>query len=170
MTGGRVSAGGRWRSSVASTSFRHSSSFILKSDIAGFDVVFFRLEWLGDRLALRVGEDQLDLLLDLLELLMAEPGEVDALLEQLERLVERKLLALQSLDDFLELLEGFLEVVGAGLGHGHADSSGAAGSQPAGHRWFGGLRARRSTIVFGPHRFQSHRVAIDGALEAAFLE
>ncbi|MNC95025.1 hypothetical protein D3C83_120310 [compost metagenome] len=48
---------------------------------------------------------------------MAKAGEADPLLEQLQRLVERHLLALQSLHDLLEILEGLLELVGAAGGH-----------------------------------------------------
>ena len=75
------------------------------------------LERLGDRLPLRVGEDQLDLLLHFLEPLVAEAREADAFLEELQRLVERQLLSLEALHDLLELLERFLELVRTAGGH-----------------------------------------------------
>src|SRR5258706_11465583 len=70
------------------------------------------LERLDARLPLRVSEDQLDLLLHLFELLIAEAGEPNAFLEELQRLIERHLLRLQTLHDGLELLKGFFEFVG----------------------------------------------------------
>ena len=69
-------------------------------------------EGLRHRLPLGVGEDQLDLLLHLFEPLVAEARQLDALLEELERLVERHLFPFQPLHDLLELLEGLFELVG----------------------------------------------------------
>src|SRR3954449_3087232 len=111
MTAGGVSGGGRCASSVASTSarrdFRSSSSFIR------FQQFFFLgLERLDARLSLRIRENQLDLLLDLFQFLIAETREADAVLEQLQRLIERQLFRFQTLDDRLELLERLLEFVG----------------------------------------------------------
>jgi len=72
---------------------------------------FLHLEPLGDRLSLRIGEDQLDLLLDLFEFLIAETGKTDPFFEELQRLVERQLLTFQTLNDLLEILERLLELV-----------------------------------------------------------
>jgi hypothetical protein len=77
-----------------------------------------RLERLGDGLPFRVRENGLDLFLDLFEALMAETGEADSFLEELQRLVERQLFALEALHDFLELLERLLELVRSWAG-GH---------------------------------------------------
>src|SRR5712664_3417898 len=70
------------------------------------------LKWLDARLPFGVGEDQLDLLLHLFELLIAEAGEANPFLEELQRFIERHLLRLQTLHDGLELLKGFFEFVG----------------------------------------------------------
>ncbi len=80
--------------------------------------MFADVERFGPRLTLGVGEDQLDLLLHLFQPLMAEAGEADALLEEAEGFVERQLLALQSLDDALQLLECLFEFVAAADRHG----------------------------------------------------
>src|SRR5690349_10580092 len=103
MLAGGVSSGGRWRSRVRSTSARRSLSFIVVRQLL--------VERLDARLPLGVGENELDLLLHLFELLIAKAREADAFLEQLQRLVERQFLRLEALHDLLELLEGFLEVV-----------------------------------------------------------
>src|SRR5205814_1931590 len=87
------------------------------------------LERLHARLPLRVREDQLDLLLDLLELLIAEAREANPLFEALQRLVERQLLRLEALHDLLELLKGLFEFVRAGAGH--HDSVGQVVSMPS---------------------------------------
>src|ERR1051325_11664177 len=81
------------------------------------------------RLPLRVGENQLDLFLHLLELLIAEARQADPFLEELQRLVERQLLRLEALHDLLELLKGFFEFVRAGAGH--HDSVGQVVSMPS---------------------------------------
>src|SRR5690242_831788 len=102
MIFGGVLAGGRVASSVRSTSVRHDfrySSTVLFLFTSNF---FFRLEGLGHRLAFRIGENQLDFLLDLLEFLIAEARQADAFLEQLERFVERQLLALEALHNLFE--------------------------------------------------------------------
>src|SRR5437763_7891610 len=109
MLAGGVSSGGRWRSRVRSTSARRSFSFIVFRQLLG--------KRLHPRLPFGVGENQLDFFFDLFQLLVAEPREADSLLEELQRLVQRQLLGLEALHDFLELLEGFLEIVGAGTGH-----------------------------------------------------
>src|SRR5437588_11046107 len=74
-------------------------------------IEFLALERLDARLPLGVGENQLDLLLHLFQLLIAEARETDALLEELQRLIERHLLRLQTLHDRLEMLKGFFEFI-----------------------------------------------------------
>ena len=64
-----------------------------------------------------VRENHLDLLFDGFELLMTEARESDAFLEELERVVERELFALEPLNDPLELLERLFEVICSGSGH-----------------------------------------------------
>ena len=61
------------------------------------------------RLATRVLEQHLDLALGLLELAVAQPRQPDALLVELQRLLERQLAALELLHDLLELRERLLE-------------------------------------------------------------
>ena len=56
---------------------------------------------------------EFDFLFDFLEPLMAEARQADALLEQAQRLIERKLFRLEALDDRLQLLERLLEIVAA---------------------------------------------------------
>ena len=72
---------------------------------------FLHFERLGHRLPFRVCEDQLDLLLDLFEFLVAEAGKTDPFFEELQRFVERQLLTLQTLNDLFEVLERLLELV-----------------------------------------------------------
>jgi len=69
-----------------------------------------------------VRKNQLDLLFDLFELLIAEAGEADSFFEKLERIVERKLFVLQPVHDFLELIERFFKLIGAAGGHVHGYS------------------------------------------------
>src|SRR6185369_13518785 len=115
ITAGGVPGGGRFASIVASTSarrdFRYSSRFIDVRQLFVLALVL-RLERLDARLPPGVGEDELDLLLHLFELLIAEARQTDPFLEELQRLVERELLRLEPLHDRLELLERLLEFVG----------------------------------------------------------
>jgi hypothetical protein len=74
-------------------------------------VVTLPLERLHSWLPLGICKDQLDFLLYLFEFLVAETGQADAFLEELQRLVERQLFTLQTLDDLFQLLERLLELV-----------------------------------------------------------
>src|SRR5438132_11376867 len=109
------------------------SNLELRTSLSHFSrFIFFRqllVERLDPRLPLRVGKNQLDLLLHLFQLLIAEPREADPFLEESQRLIERQLLALESLHDLFELLEGLFEIVRAGAGH--CDGSGQRLSTPS---------------------------------------
>lgn len=111
MTRGGVSAGGRCSSSVRSINARRDAKYSLIDCVLLLRLFFVAFEGLDARLSLRIGEDQLDLLLDLFELLIAETRQPDAFLEQLQRVVERQLFTLQTLDDLFELLKRLLELV-----------------------------------------------------------
>ena len=71
----------------------------------------FGLERLDARLPFRIGQNQLDLLFDLFELLIAEPRKANAFLEELQRFVEGQFFTFQTLNDLLQLLERLLELV-----------------------------------------------------------
>src|SRR5258708_11465629 len=102
MTAGGVLGGGRCASSVASTRARRD--FRYSSRLIRFQHFFFLgLERLDARLSLRIGENQLDFLLDLFELLIAEAREADPFFEQFQRFIERQLFRFAPFSDVREL-------------------------------------------------------------------
>src|SRR5579872_673961 len=118
---GGVLAGGRCSSSTRSTRVRCVArySLVVRSSLLVFVIRFrlFGVERLRDRFPFRVSEDQFDFLFHLFQLLIAEARQADALLEKLQRLVERHLLALQAPDDLLQFLKCFFEFVRFRAGH-----------------------------------------------------
>src|SRR5258706_16474767 len=111
MVPGQAVSLGSARSRAASTSARIRSRARSRSGSAPVIVLGagqgLRLRaavLVEEGLAARVLHEHLDLALRLLELAVAEAGEPDALLVELERLLEGQLAPLQLLDDLLELL------------------------------------------------------------------
>src|SRR5260370_503626 len=113
MEEGCAVAAGRSRSRAASTVPRFSSknggSFIARGNWraagAGSTSRFglpLGIERLGGKLAIGFLEEDLHAPLRLFELLLALSRECDALFEQLHRVIQGKLWAFQSADDFLE--------------------------------------------------------------------
>src|ERR1051325_7909978 len=173
MLAGGVSSGGRWRSRGRATSARRSLSFIVFRQLL--------VERLDARLSLGVGKNELDLLLDLFQLLIAEAGEANPFLEQLQRLVERQLLGLEALHDLLELLEGFLEIVGA-WPRRHAPRYSTRGETGRRAETMVTSPARMEAMLsrnkelrqlFGKNRpkaLHAQRARVDGAVQPSLLE
>src|SRR5258706_5785726 len=116
MVPGQAVSLGSARSRAASTSARIRSRARSRSGSAPVIVLGagqgLRLRaavLVEEGLAARVLHEHLDLALRLLELAVAEAGEPDALLVELERLLEGQLALLELLDDLLELLQRVLE-------------------------------------------------------------
>src|SRR5258708_6541485 len=110
--GGAVSAG-RSRSRAASTDRRSSSknggSFIAAGNwcAAGCPGASrfglpLGVEWLGGKLAIGFFQEDFHSSLRLFQLLLTLTGERDAFFEQLHRVVQRELRALQAANDFLQ--------------------------------------------------------------------
>src|SRR5262245_8222289 len=119
MVAGHAVSGGSAASSAFSRSARsRSCSAAVAAAASGRDVVIFRA---GNRLRARpalgvehhvspgVLDQHLDLALGLLQLAVAEAREPDALLVELQRLLEGELALLELLDDLLQLLQRLLE-------------------------------------------------------------
>src|SRR5690606_1782642 len=80
--------------------------------------LIIRLERLGARLAVAL-EQHPHLLFGLAQRALAVAGQADALLEGIQRLLQRQLAGLQPLDQLLQLGEGLFEIQGGILGGGH---------------------------------------------------
>src|SRR5688572_13849156 len=122
MVAGHAVSGGRARSSAASRMGRFTPIQVARGDVGagsarGGLVTRRLLEGRGLRAALLVEDEvaagilqqQLDLALRLLELGVAEAGQLDAFFVEDERLLERQLAFFQALHDLLELEESGLE-------------------------------------------------------------
>src|SRR5262245_52042317 len=132
MVAGQASAEGSAWSRAASTSARRPPRTASPAADGASDgpVILFRARqrtrpWLPllvqQGFAARVLHQHLDLALGLLQLAMAEPGQPDALLVELQRLLEGQVALLQLLHDLLELLQRPLEGLG-GLRPAHPGS------------------------------------------------
>src|SRR6266704_3860052 len=124
MVAGQVVSEGSARSRAASTSARSPSSVASRYGVRSGLIVGpgqrLRLRpafLVEDRLPARVLHQHLDLALGLLQLAVAEAGEADALLVELQRLLQGQLALFELLHDLLELLQRVLERRDRGVVH-----------------------------------------------------